>query len=97
MPLLPTLEEVNAHIEAMEEFVASHIPNAPDLPPVLSQVWGRMREDLMRFGPPSMPALPASITGIRDVFVEVPPSPHPPSVNRLPVSEKASSWLSKNK
>ncbi|KDN51714.1 hypothetical protein RSAG8_00262, partial [Rhizoctonia solani AG-8 WAC10335] len=96
MPLLPTFEEVNAHIEAMEEFVASHLPNTPDLPPVLWQVWGRIHEDLMRFGPPSMPALPASITGIRDVFVEVPPSSRPP-VTRIPVGQKASSWLSRNK
>ncbi|CAE6437259.1 unnamed protein product [Rhizoctonia solani] len=96
MPIIPTFEEVNAHIEAVEEFVASHLPNVPDLPPVLSQVWGRIHEDLMRFGPPSMPALPASITGIRDVFVEVPPSSHRP-VTRIPVGQKASSWLSRNK
>ncbi|KAF8682568.1 hypothetical protein RHS04_02339 [Rhizoctonia solani] len=92
MPVIPSFEEINAHIEAMEEFVASHLPNAPDLPPVLSQVWGRIHDDLMRFGPPSMPAFPA-ITGIREVFVEVPPSPHPP-VTRVPVGQKASSWWS---
>lgn len=96
MPLLPTLEDMNAQIEAMEEFVASHMPNAPEIPPVLSQVWGRMRDDLMRFGPPSIPALPASITGIREVFVEVPP-PRPPVVTKFPVSQQASSWLANNK
>lgn len=96
MPLLPSLEELNAHIETMETYVVSHMPNAPELPPVLSQVWGRMRDDLMRFGPPSMPALPASITGLRDVFVEVPPPP-PPSIVKLPVGQGASAWLSRNK
>lgn len=96
MPLLPSLEELNAHIETMETYVVSHMPNAPELPPVLSQVWGRMRDDLMRFGPPSMPALPASITGLREVFVEVPPPP-PPSIVKLPVGQGASTWLSRNK
>ncbi|QRV86072.1 hypothetical protein RhiJN_14090 [Ceratobasidium sp. AG-Ba] len=97
MNLFPTLEDINAHIEAMEAYVASHLPNAPDLPPVLGQVWERMRDDLMRFGPPSMPELPASISGIREVFVEVPPSRAPPPIVKLPAGQRASYWLSKNK
>jgi hypothetical protein len=94
MPMLPTLEQVNAHIEWMETYVASHLPNVPELPPVLGQVWGRMRDDLMRFGPPSMPALPASITGIREAFIEVSPSPQ---MVKLSGGQRTPDWLSRNK
>ncbi|KAG8721517.1 hypothetical protein FRC08_012393 [Ceratobasidium sp. 394] len=94
MNMFPTLEDINAHIEAMESYVASHLPNAPELPPVLGQVWVRMRDDLMRFGPPSMPELPASISS---VFVEVPPSRPPPPMVRLPAGQRTGDWLSRNK
>lgn len=85
MPIvLPTVENIEEHLQHVEEVVISVISTAaPDLPNGLRNVVQRLQDDLARFWPQALPSLPDITLPSLGAF-EVPPPPPP-----LPVPKSA--------
>ncbi|KAF8344085.1 uncharacterized protein EI90DRAFT_3114753 [Cantharellus anzutake] len=82
LPPFPTFEEVEDFLIQLERYV----PYPSDVAQVVQQIY----RDLMRFGPPEFPQMPAFE---RIVQVPAPPSPPPPKTT----VEKFGNWVTENK
>ncbi len=67
LPPFPTLEELEDFLIQLEQYV----PYPSDITHMIQQVY----RDLMRFGPPEFPQMPAF-----ERFVQIPAPPPPPKV-----------------
>lgn len=82
---MPTLQDVEDAIGALENYVAAQIP-------FITQGIKRLTDDLRRYGPPELPALPEmpSIPLFASIPPPPPPVPAPPPHN---LNDKVGGWV----
>ncbi|KAG9018719.1 hypothetical protein FRB90_010333 [Tulasnella sp. 427] len=82
---MPTLQDVEDAIQALENYVAAQIP-------IITRGIKRITDDLSRYGPPELPALP-EIPSI-PLFASIPPPspPAPPAAPRT-LNDKVGGWV----
>lgn len=82
---MPTLQDVEDAIGALENYVAAQIP-------FITQGIQRLTDDLRRYGPPELPPLP-EIPSI-PLFASIPPPPPPvPSPSPQNLNDKVGGWV----
>lgn len=68
-------EEIEDYLESLEDFLASSIPDLPNVRGAVQRLW----LDISRFGPQSLPSLPdIHVPGLGTFEVPPPPPPPPP-------------------
>jgi hypothetical protein len=69
------VEEIEDYLESLEDFLASSIPDLPNVREAVHRLW----LDVSRFGPQSLPSLPdIHVPGLGAFEVPPPPPPPPP-------------------
>ncbi|CCM04418.1 uncharacterized protein FIBRA_06595 [Fibroporia radiculosa] len=91
--MVSTVEQIEDYLQSVEELLFSSLQAAtPDLPRV-NEAIHRLWEDISRFGPQSLPALPdLHIPGLGAFEVPPPPPPPPPPLPQS-VWNRSASWL----
>jgi hypothetical protein len=87
---MPSLQDVEDAIHSVENYIGQQIP-------IIVQSFHRLAEDLGRFGPPSLPPLPAIPLPSVGPFISVPPPPPPPPPVPQSLSERVEEWVLKHK
>ncbi|KAG9048731.1 hypothetical protein FS837_012167 [Tulasnella sp. UAMH 9824] len=86
---MPTLQDVEDAIGALEAYVAAQIP-------VITRGIQRLTDDLRRYGPPELPPLPEipSIPLFASIPPPPPPAPSPPPQN---LNDKVGGWVARHR
>lgn len=92
--VVPTLEQIEDYLESLEELIFSSLSAAtPDMPRV-SEAIQRLWEDVLRFGPQSLPSLnDIHLPGLGTFEVPPPPPPPPPPKT---LWEKSADWVAEH-
>ncbi|EMD37938.1 hypothetical protein CERSUDRAFT_113080 [Gelatoporia subvermispora B] len=92
--VVPTIEQIEDYLQSLEELIYSSLSAAtPDMPRV-SEAIQRLWEDVLRFGPQSLPSLnDIHIPGLGTF--EVPPPPPPPPPPRT-FWDKSADWVAEH-
>jgi hypothetical protein len=91
--MIPSREEIEAYVSAVEEYVFASITYATsDLPNIRDTIY-RFWEDVSRYGPSGLPSIrDVHVPGLRDFQIPPPPPPVPPK-SKL---ESSIDWMANN-